>query len=94
MTRGVRQGCCAAPFIWARVISLVLSKLETIISYEWLKKCVTIFADDFHIACLFTSEEELQQAMIFIGHIIDELTNLDFILSPQKSSVIIRGNGS
>ena len=72
----------------------MLSKLETIIPYEWLKKCVTIFADDFHIACLFTSEEELQQAMIFIGYIIDELTNLDFILSPQKSSVIIRGNGS
>ena len=94
VTRGVRQGCCTAPFIWASVISLVLSKLESTIPLDWLQRCITIYADDFHIACIFTSEDELQLAMTFIGHILDELARLDFILSPHKSSVIIRGNGS
>ena len=94
VSRGVRQGCCAAPYIWACVISAVLDKLEHTISLEWIQKCSTIFADDFHLACTFTSEEELQQALTFIGHILDELTQMDFILNPNKSSVVLRGTGS
>lgn len=30
----------------------------------------------------------------FIGYILDELAQMDFILNPHKSSVIVRGAGS
>ena len=93
LSLGVRQGCCAAPFIWACVISLLLENLADTIPREWIQKCITIFADDIHMASVFRSESELQQTVIYFGIILQELTRMGFILNPSKSCVIIRGNG-
>ena len=59
------------------VMSLVLEKLEPYIMLEWIQKCVTMFADDFHIACTFTSEEQLKQAWTFMGLFLDMLKQMD-----------------
>ena len=42
--RGVRQGCCAAPYIWACVIACVLERVSSKIPVWWLQQCLTIFA--------------------------------------------------
>ena len=94
VSRGVRQGCCAAPFIWACVISLVMKNLEDQIPQEWPQSCLTIFADDFHMASVFRSESELLQTMSYFGIILTELKRMGFILNPHKSCAIIRGSGS
>ena len=93
VTRGVRQGCCAAPFIWACVISLVFERLESKIPCWWIQKYLTIFADDFHMASVFRSETELQQTLIYFGIVLDELKDMGFILNPHTSCVILRGTG-
>ena len=94
VNRGVRQGCCAAPLIWACVVSWVLERLEPYLTMEWIQKCMTIFADDFYIACTFTSEEQLHQTLRFVGLILDTLTQMGFILNQTKSSVLRRGSGA
>lgn len=94
VTRGVRQGCCAAPYLWCCLMALTLETLSMKIPFEWLQRCVTIFADDWHIAEVFYDDTTLTQAMTYVGIILDTLTEMGFILNPNKSTVIIRGSGS
>ena len=94
VSRGVRQGCCAAPFIWSSVIVYVLTQLADHIPLEWLHQCLTVFADDFHIACTFRSVDQLHQAWRYIGIVLDTLTKLGFQLNTSKSKILIKGSGS
>ena len=67
VSRGVRQGCSSAPFLWATTMVLLLDDLQRTIPLEWIHEHVTIYADDLHIFCLFKNETELQDALRFFG---------------------------
>ena len=56
---GVRQGCRAAPFLWACSMSRLMSKLAQLTSPEWVLKVLTLYADDFLLQCEVHSEQDL-----------------------------------
>ena len=92
-TRGVRQGCSCAPYLWTTVIALLLDNLTDQVSYEWIRNNITIFADDIFVHCIFRSTDELEQATYIIDRLLLAIEQLGLQLSPAKSSVLIRGKG-
>lgn len=63
ITRGVRQGCSIAPYLWSAIMALLLDSLAEQISYDWIRDNPTIFADAIFVHCLFRSLDELKQAI-------------------------------
>lgn len=50
-----------------------MERLESKIPSTWLQKRVIVFADDFHMASLLTSEEELLRTLEYFGIVLVEL---------------------
>ena len=63
VNRGVRQGCCAAPFLCSCTMALLLDRLTSRIPLRWIQQHITIFADDIHVACTFHNEQTLLEAI-------------------------------
>ena len=53
VSRGVRQGCCSAPYLWSTAMVLLLNELQDTIPLQWIKNHITIYADDLHIFVCF-----------------------------------------
>ena len=93
VSRGVRQGCCSAPFLWATTMVLLLDKLQQTIPLNWIRDHVTIYADDLHFFCLFKDETELHDALRFFDAIL-AIGQLGLTLSAQKSCILLKGKGA
>ena len=78
--QGVRQGCKAAPFLWARGMHQLLEELQQKTSLAWIQEVLTLFADDFLLQCFFSSEEELTMHLRHCGILFDLL---DFFALPS-----------
>ena len=94
VSRGVRQGCSIAPYLWTAVMALLIDELQHCIPRAWLLQNLTIFADDITVHCLFQDTLELTQALQYFEHIIATIERLGLKISPSKSSVITRGKGA
>ena len=92
--RGVRQGCKAAPGLWTLFTLLFLHDLLDHVTIEWIQSHVTIYADDFHIGCIFESLAELSQFQQVLGIMFSTLASLDMIINPSKSVAIVAMRGS
>ena len=93
VTRGVRQGCSIAPYIWSAIMALLLDNLLDTIPYTWLRNNITIFADDIFVHCMFRDQAELDQAIAYFDRILGAIEQLGLVLSQSKSCVITRGKG-
>ena len=94
VSRGVRQGCSSAPFLWATTMVLLLDDLQQTIPLPWIREHVTIYADDIHIFCLFKDETELQDALRFFDAVIMDIDRLGLTLSAQKSRILLKSKGA
>ena len=92
--RGVRQGCRAAPILWSSHTLHLFHHLRDTVNEQWVKKCLTAFADDLHCCQEFRSEQQLQLALSRIGLLLDALDQLGIQLSLEKSHAIIRISGT
>ena len=87
--RGVRQGCRAAPLLWNALMHKGLIQLAEHTSDTWVKRCVTLFADDFHAADAFTSPSHLNTILSYFGVLLDVLADLELEVSLEKSHILI-----
>ena len=94
VSRGVRQGCCSAPFLWSTVMVLVLDNLRHHVPLQWILDYITIFAGDIHIYCLFRSEAELCDTIQYFEAVIHAIEHLGLTISAPKSYVILQGKGA
>ena len=94
VSRGVRQGCSSAPYLWATTMVLLLDDLQKTIPLSWIRDHVTIYADDLHIFCLFKDEIELQDTLRFFDAVIMAIGRLGLTLSAQKSCILLKGKGA
>ena len=92
--RGVRQGCRAAPILWSSHTLHLFYQLRDNISAQWIKSCLTAFADDLHCCEEFYSEMQLQSALKRIGILLDTLDKLGVQLSLEKSHAIVKIGGT
>ena len=92
--RGVRQGCCAAPFLWICSVALLLDRLSQRLSLTWLQKHLTIYADDCHLVVAFHNEASLLEGIKNFGIVVDAIHDLGLELSPSKSCILFTGCGT
>ena len=58
--KGVRQGCKIAPHLWLAYMDKFLYELVLLTGPEWIQQSITLYADDIHIGCQFTSAQTLR----------------------------------
>ena len=93
VSRGVRQGCCSAPYLWSTAMVLLLNELQDTIPLQWIKDHISIYADDLHIFCLFYNEQDLTDCIYFFEAVIMAIDRMGLKLSPQKLCLLLKGKG-
>ena len=91
---GLRQGCKLAPLLWVLFMDYMLTTLIPLTGDTWITQCMTLYADDIHVGCEFTSSRALDQHLHNIGCLLDVLEQLKLQLSYQKSHVLLSVTGS
>ena len=93
-SKGVRQGCRAAPLLWNCFLDQFFRQLAAAVSIDWVKETLTAFADDIHQGAVFKSKHQLLTEISRIGLILDTLENLGLTLSLEKSFILIEIAGT
>ena len=92
--KGVRQGCRGAPFFWASFVALILQEVEKVTSPEWMHSSCTFYADDGHLCFCFTSLDEFQRGIKYMGHVLDVLTTFGMTVNLTKSALLLELRGT
>ena len=92
--KGLRQGCKIAPQLWIVYMDKFLRLLEPLTGSQWITNCITIYADDVHVGCQFSSGHEFNVHLRNLGFVLDTLQHLELQLSYQKSFVILKYAGT
>ena len=91
---GIRQGCRAAPVLWTGFTNLIFETLSTEIDAAWIRKALTIYADDIHGGAVFHSEWEFTQTLQKFGIILDVIERHGLTISLSKSMLLISFGGT
>ena len=86
--RGVRQGCVLSPIIWACVTGYLTKLLATEVGETWCCHSLTTFADDNFAAELVHSHDELRQARMRFGLLMDVLEDHQLQVNVEKSAIL------
>lgn len=92
--KGVRQGCKGAPFLFNCFVVLLMRDLSTQLPAEWIKACITVYADDFHVGCIFRSVQELEYMSRAFRILFQTLTSFDMLVNPSKSVALLALTGT
>ena len=93
VSRGLRQGCKGAPFLWNCLMVLMLQEMQHLISLDWLQRHLAIYADDCHISGTYKSMQEFDFLLQAIGTLFSLLQEFDLTLNPNKSVAILAMHG-
>ena len=91
---GLRQGCKIAPILWVVYMHRLLDLLTPLTGDDWIRECLTLYADDILVGCCFNTPGQLDRHMTNIGHLLDCIEDLQLQLSYQKSYVRLATTGS
>ena len=91
---GVRQGCKAAPILWACLMVGFLHRAAQSVDPVWLQKHLTIYADDIHIGVPYHCIAELQDALHKIGLLLDILSDFGLTVNVAKSQMVFAMAGT
>ena len=69
--RGIRQGCKAAPILWASFAAWILEMAAHAHGWDWIRQVITAYADDFCLHCLLNSSMEVHDAIAKVGAFLD-----------------------
>ena len=94
VSRGVRQGCRAAPWLWNGFLTLLLQDLSADIDITWLQAHVNFYADDGQIGALFHTEEELYFVLRCIGQLLFLLQQFGLVINEHKSQILLTLTGT
>lgn len=93
VTRGLRQGCKGAPYLWNCLMVLMLRQLQTLVTYRWIRDHVTIYADDIHVGGTFRNVQEFEALIAGISALFMTLKDFDLRINPQKSTALLTMHG-
>ena len=87
-TCGIKQGCKIAPYLFIALTIHVMDELARSISWEWLQRLFTFYADDAFASWLVQEPEQLRQAIQDIQIIIDIFNRLGMTVNVKKSAIL------
>ena len=93
-SKGLRQGCKAAPLLWNCMMALCLHDLHQFFPLTWICQCLNIYADDIHACGIFHSEAEFQRILQFFGFLFKALHDLGLHVNPRKSIALVTMHGT
>ena len=93
-TRGVRQGCKAAPLIWLCFSGLIMEALDSRNDAGWTSSHLTVFADDHHAGFIFRNEDELRQCLKQVAVLFAVLEEYGMSISTDKTVAIFTYRGT
>lgn len=91
--RGIRQGCKAAPILWACYCAWILEASAQINDWDWLRDVVTAFADDFCLHCQIMSSFDFHVAITKVGNFLDLLTDAGLTINRAKTLAVLKLHG-
>jgi len=89
-TRGIRQGCKAAPALWTAQAALLLHDIAAATSQDWMLDNTTTFADDCNFHQVIHSEQDFLSLLSSLGKVFDILENHGFTINFEKTTVMLR----
>ena len=92
-TRGVRQGCTAAPVLWLVYIYNVLQGLASIADICW-EDILTIFADDLIFAFPIDGVEDINKVLSYVRQVFELLELHGLIVNRDKTQFLFKLYGS
>ena len=100
MQRGLRQGCCVAPMIYAcwtvrlcKVLDTKLGSASSSLSGTWTQNHLSIFADDKHCHWELESVRSFERALADLRVVLHTIVELGMQISIQKSLATIAVKG-
>ena len=87
-TCGIKQGCKIAPYLFIGLTIHVMDELAQSISWEWLQRQFTFYADDAFASWLVQEPEQLRQAIDNIQVVIDIFNRLGMKVNVKKSAIL------
>ena len=96
MSRGLRQGCPIAPYIFAAWSIRVCKRIDSILGIGWSQAHLTLFSDDTHSFWSINSVSELNTAVAQLLTVIRVLSDFGMQINFSKSSAVcsLKGLGS
>lgn len=89
-TRGIRQGCKAAPALWTAQAALLLHAIADATKHDWMLDNSTTFADDCNFHQVITSERGFLTLLTYLGKILDILEDFGFTVNLEKTTVMLK----
>ena len=93
VSKGLRQGCKGAPFLWNCMMVLMLLKMQAYLPLAWIQDHLSIYADDCHVGGTFRNIQEFEFLLHAIGILFSLLHEFDMTLNPTKSIAILAMHG-
>ena len=91
--RGIRQGCKAAPILWASFAAWILEMAAHAHGWDWIRQVITAYADDFCLHCLLNSSMEVHDAIAKVGAFLDLLTTVGLTINRDKTIALLKLHG-
>ena len=92
--KGVRQGCKGAPFLFNCFVVLLLRDLSDHLPEEWIRACITVYADNFHVGCVYRNVQELEYMIRAFRILFHTLSSVDMLVNPSKSVALLAMTGT
>ena len=89
-TNGIKQGCVIAPYLWNFYSLLLLFRLQKHRDTEWVRRILTLFADDIWGAWEIRQAADLAQAIHDISLVLETLESLSMTINYSKTAILLR----
>ena len=93
-SRGLRQGSTEAPFCWTVITLYLCQRLRAHFDSDWIRQCLTIFADDIHAHWTFHSPSEFRECIKKIGLLLDVIASIGLSVNFEKSAILLKTTGT
>ena len=89
-SKGIRQGCKAAPTLWAAYATGLLLEICQHTDAQWLYECITMYADDGCMHEVVTSPEQFRCLLRKVGTTLDLLEAAQLTINLEKTYALLR----
>ena len=87
-------GCPVSPLLFAAFSTMVTRRLDAKLGTSWSATHLTLYADDWHVSCLFDSYPAFDKFCQCLGVVFATLEQHGMIVSADKASVILAMQGT